>query len=95
MQKSWIIYLDNKLKSYWDLLMTALVIATCFITPYAMAFIQESSSEMTLIELLMNFFFLLDMILIFFTAFLDSDFNIIDSHKVIMIYYDHKYRQSP
>jgi len=65
--------------------MTALVIATCFITPYAMAFIQESSSEMTLLEQLMNFFFLLDMILIFFSAFLDSDYNTIDSHKVMTI----------
>jgi hypothetical protein len=38
-QKAWIIYPDNKYKSYWDILMTALVIVTCVFTPYAMAFI--------------------------------------------------------
>ncbi len=48
--KNWIIYPDNKWKSYWDLIMTALVVLTCIFTPYAMAFIQESSDEMTIFE---------------------------------------------
>ncbi len=62
--------------------MTALVIVTCIFTPYAMAFIQESSSEMTVFEQLMNLFFLVDMILVFYSAYLDSDYNTIDSHNV-------------
>ncbi len=49
-QKKFIIYLDNKWKSYWDVIMTFLVILTCIFTPYAMAFIQESSNEMTIFE---------------------------------------------
>jgi len=69
--KRWIIYTDNKWKSYWDLIMTALVVLTCIFTPYAMAFIQESSDEMTIFEQLMNLFFLIDMILVFFSAFHD------------------------
>ena len=85
MQKSWIIYPDNKWKSHWDLIMTVLVIVTCIFTPYAMAFIQETSSEMTVFEQLMNLFFLVDMILVFYSAYLDSDYNTIDSHKVMMI----------
>jgi hypothetical protein len=86
MQKPWIIYPDNKWKSQWDLIMTVLVIVTCIFTPYAMAFIKESSTEMTVFEQLMNLFFLVDMILVFYSAYLDSDFNTIDSHKVIIIF---------
>jgi hypothetical protein len=50
------------------------------------AFIQESSTEMTVFEQLMNLFFLVDMILVFFSAFLDSDYNTIDNHKVMLIF---------
>ena len=82
LQKSCIIYPDNKYKSYWDILMTALVILTCVFTPYAMAFIQESSNEMTMFEQIMNLFFLVDMILVFYSAYHDADYNTVDSHKV-------------
>ena len=94
MQKPWIIYPDNKWKSHWDVVMTVLVIVTCVFTPYAMAFIQESSTEMTVFEQLMNLFFLVDMILVFYSAFLDSDYNTIDNHKVMLIFVITQSRQS-
>ncbi len=41
---------------------------------------------MTIIDQIMNFMFFIDIILVFFSSYLDSDYNTVDEHKVFWNY---------
>jgi|LauGreDrversion4_2_1035121.scaffolds.fasta_scaffold128015_2 hypothetical protein len=64
----------------------SLVITTCIFTPYAMAFVPDFDLTMTLCDGVMNILFLFDIIIIFFSAYADADYKVIDDHSVRIIY---------
>ena len=51
-------------------------------TPFSLAFPENYTKSLMLFDTAMNFFFLIDIILRFKTAFYDDDYNLIDDKKV-------------
>jgi len=67
------IYPENTKKDIWDIFITILLIMTCIITPVNIAF----SHEWDVYNAIVDGLFLLDVILIFNTAFYDEDLILI------------------
>lgn len=55
-------------------------------TPFALAFPETYSYGLMIFDTLMNFFFLIDIILRFMTAYYDDDYNLIDDKMVTLFY---------
>ena len=82
-----IIYPDGTFKSNWEKIMSLLVITTCIFTPYVMAFVPDFDLNMTIFDGCMNLLFLADIFVIFFSAYIDGDYNLIDDYNVIAANY--------
>ncbi len=62
----------------------SIIFITSISTPWSMAFQADGLNiGMTVFDSVVNIMFLCDIILQFFTAFYDADYNIVDSRKVI------------
>lgn len=87
-KKPWLIYPENTLKVNWDLFITSILLASCIITPYRIAFgeIQEPVHWQAI-----NFFidccFLIDIVIMFNSVYYDDDFEIIEDRKKIALTY--------
>lgn len=55
---------------------------TCVITPYSLAFPEDYKGTILYVDYLMNVLFFIDVIVNFFSAYVDSDFNLVDDPKV-------------
>ena len=56
---------------------------TCCMVPYSIAFASvDEMYVVAAIDLTLNMAFFIDIILNFFSAFYDSEYTIVDSHKV-------------
>lgn len=51
-----------------------------------MAFVPDFDLNMTIFDGVMNILFLADVFVIFFSAYVDQDFKVIDDHAVSIIY---------
>ena len=81
----WIIFPDNIYKTIWDLFIVILNLYTSIIIPYKVAFTEEN--EFTSFEMFISISFAIDMILSFFTAYTDSEENLVkQKSKIIMEY---------
>ena len=60
-----------------------LVFAVCIITPWRLAFTDKDDEAWQVVWFIVNAFFVLDMILNFFMAFYDDEYNLIDDRPVI------------
>ena len=58
--------------------MTMILLTTCFKTPYDIAFNNDPPMWNKIIDYVIDFLFLLDIIIIFNTAFYDDDIELID-----------------
>ena len=67
--------------------MTMILLTTCFKTPYDIAFINDPPMWNKIIDYVIDFLFLLDIIIIFNTAFYDDDIELVDSRKTIFLTY--------
>ena len=67
--------------------MTMILLITCFKTPYDIAFINDPPMWNKIIDYVIDFLFLLDIIIIFNTAFYDDDIELVDSRKTIFLTY--------
>ena len=67
--------------------MSLVLIFTCAITPYRLAFTEDDTLEWKIINYSVDLIFLIDMILIFNTAFYDEDFKMISHRGLIAIEY--------
>jgi len=76
-------YPDNNCKSYWDLLVTIILIFTCTLIPYRISFIEHEDTNWKIALGLIDVLFFIDIIFNFNTAFLDENFKLITSRKVI------------
>ena len=82
-KKSTVIYPQDIWKTYFDLFIAILIIYFCFSTPYRLSFLSaEQNSEPVIYELVFEVFLLADIVLWFFTAYID-DIDIIDDHVLI------------
>ena len=76
------IYPDSKFKVSFDLLISALLMITCILTPLYVAFPSLFTREIQILDNTMNGIFMIEIILNFFYVFYDEDFIIIDDSKV-------------
>jgi Ion transport protein len=77
------IYPDDDLKNFWDLVITVLLVFVCLVTPYRTALIDQEDFNWIIINHLIDFIFLVDIFFAFNTAYYDQDIKIIDDRKVI------------
>jgi hyperpolarization activated cyclic nucleotide-gated potassium channel 2 len=85
-----VIHPKNYWKELWDIYVTMILLIVCCVTPYHLAFKLQDEEE-SFGVLFLNYFidvsFLLDMIVIFHTAYYDSNFKLIISKKSIACQY--------
>lgn len=87
-RKFLIIYPSDKFRSYWDVIQSILLLVTCFVVPINLAFSSETDSVVwyTYSNYLIDFIFMLDMLVVFNTA-VKTDFEIIDNRRTIAYLY--------
>lgn len=83
------VYPEDTWKEQWDLWVSLILIFTCSVTPYRLAFSQDDNDPLTweIINGIVDLCFFADMILIFNTAYYDDDFKMIQHRGVIAITY--------
>ena len=69
-------------KGFWELVISILVFTVCIITPWRLAFVAADDAVWDVIWYTVNSFFVIDMILNFFMAYYDDEYNLIDDIKV-------------
>jgi hypothetical protein len=79
-EKRWIVYPWHKWKTFFDLITAILILYFCFATPYRLSFLSKSENEEPVYyELAFEVILLMDIILRFFTAYI-QDIEVIDDH---------------
>ena len=83
-----IIYSNSVFKIVWDLVIMLVCVVITFITPYRLAFDMTDGITWILIYNFVDFCFLVDIIITFFTSVNNSDNNteITDKRKIAIIY---------
>lgn len=81
------IYPEEKFKKYWDLFITIVLVFSCIEIPYNLAFIPDDNISFIILEAVASFFFALDIVFNFCTAFYDSDYKLIQDRKEIALVY--------
>ncbi len=68
----------------WDFAISLLILASAIYTPYRLAYVDNDSTEWLIAELTVDFFFLMDIIFSFFSAYLDEFDRLIDKRSRII-----------
>ena len=76
-RKACMVYPEDTWKEQWDLWVSMILIFTCSITPYRLAFTTEDPIGWEITNGLVDLCFFFDMILIFNTAYYDDDFKMV------------------
>ena len=71
----------------WDLFVSIILFFTFFVTPYRIAFTEKDSTTWTVIDGVIDFLFLMDIILNFFMAYYNSEYILIDNRWKIALKY--------
>ena len=77
------IYPDNDYKEGWDLFMALVLIFTCTMTPYTIAFHTVEDFATKVINSTIDILFLIDMIVIFNTAIYNENMRFVTDRKKI------------
>lgn len=80
-QKSCMLYPEDPFKGYWDIYIALVLIFTSLVTPYRIALVEVDNFEWNIINNTVDIMFLIDIIIIFNSAYEDEDFNLIDVRK--------------
>jgi hypothetical protein len=81
-RKWYLFYPEDKLKQKWDMLITYLLIFTCTSTPLFIAFHDSEPGQTTnweWINIIVDSFFAIDIFVVYFSAFYDDDFQIVEN----------------
>lgn len=83
-----LIFPDMRPKQYWDIFITILVIILCFLTPWRLAFVENDNSLTWLfVDTFIDFFFIIDIIINFFTVFTNKFEDYVIDRKLIALNY--------
>lgn len=74
---------SSRLYRHWQTLIFCLMLYSALVTPYRICLVSASDFTWTLVETCIDFCFLLDILLTFFTAYQDNDLNLILSRRKI------------
>lgn len=90
--QSLMIYPDSIFRKIWDPLIFFSLLYTAIFLPYSICFLDTSTSNVNgLLETIIDFLFLLDVVVNFFSAYLDEIEIIIDDREKIFIHYFYGY----
>lgn len=86
--KDYLFYPQDPFKENWDLFITVILFVTCVLTPYRIAFsgLNEDWAWLV-IAFIIDFSFLVDMLVIFNSAFYDDEFHIVEDRWTIATTY--------
>jgi hypothetical protein len=82
-RKKFMFYPEDVDKANWDLFITVILVYTCIATPARIAFSSEDTVGWATVRWIVDFLFLMDIIIIFNSATQDDDFRTIDDRKLI------------
>ena len=83
-KKEWLLYPEDNIKVNWDLFITNILLISCMITPWRIAFGEaEDPIEWKLINYSIDGCFVVDICIIFFSAYYDEEFRIVEDRKQI------------
>ena len=74
---------DEYKQNVWDMILTLVLIFTCMVTPYRVAFIEEETQTWNVINIIIDSMFFIDIILIFNSAYYENEFELVDDRKKI------------
>ena len=73
---------DNNVRNNSILIINRLIVVTCGLGPYSLAFPDDNDEEIRYIDNVMNVIFGIDIILNFLTAYHSADYSIVDHPRV-------------
>jgi len=83
-KKAWMFYPEDRNKVNWDLYITLILLVSCITTPWRIAFGEDKDpTEWIVINYFIDSMFLIDIFVIFNSAFHDDDFEIVECRKEI------------
>ena len=86
-KKNFIILPDSKFKKLWDSLIAIVILYSSICTPYKLAFIDSNSNKEDVVDIIVDVLLGIDLVLNFFSAYYDSEENLVKSRKKIIIKY--------
>ena len=76
----WVILPDDKFKRAWDTLIAILILYSAIVIPYKIAFVDiDNFAE---IDIMCDILFAFDILINFFSAFMDNEDNLVRNRKV-------------
>ena len=81
----WIILPDTSYKKFWDLLLSVIIMYSAIHTPYEIAFLEKFGFSW--FDIIVIVILAIDIILTFFSAYTDSEENLVKNHKKIVMRY--------
>lgn len=88
---TWIIFHNNKWKQMWDFAILLLVIYIAVVVPWDLSKFTVESSDIRTINITIDFFFMFDIFVTFFTTFEDRHGEIVYLHKEVATHYLYNY----
>ena len=82
-----IIYQDSSFMTYWSFMVIFLLLYTASITPFRVTFIDNTDTEWSVIDYLIDVLFLIDIIVTLNLAYNDSNGKLIDSRLEVFLNY--------
>jgi hypothetical protein len=79
----WLILPDNPYKKIWDLFITCIILYSVIINLYEIAFLDNIN--ISCFNILIDIVLAIDVVLNFFTAYTNSEENLIRNHKKILL----------
>jgi len=84
-KEKWIIYPEDKLKAFWDMIILVFVIITCLYAPISLAFNDENQAfDYLVLDWIINVFFIGDIFVNCLTAYYDGEFSLVKNHRMII-----------
>jgi voltage-gated potassium channel Kch len=77
------IYPEDHFKRNWDIFIALVLVFSCLVSPYRVALIDDDTPGWIFINTLVDILFLLDILIIFNSAYFNDDFQLILSRKEI------------
>ena len=86
-KKNFIILPDSKFKKLWDSLIALVILYSSICTPYKLAFEDSNTNKEDVVDIIVDILLGIDLVLNFFSAYYDSEENLVKSRKKIIIKY--------
>jgi CRP-like cAMP-binding protein len=80
----WVIHPDNRFKIYWNILVIISMSISITLSPYQMAFEDQTTGAFLVLEILFDSVFFVDILLTCVTGYYNKDLNLVTIHSKIL-----------